>query len=60
MQTGNTDLIYRNELDNACFQHDMAYHKSKNFAKEFNQAMFGEIKYLKLPVIQNMMVIKED
>ena len=60
MQTGNTDLIYRNELDNACFQHDMAYHKSKNLAKELSQAMFGEIKYLKLPVIQNMMVIKED
>ena len=25
MQTGNTDCIYRNELDKACFQHDMAY-----------------------------------
>ena len=25
MQTGNTDFIYRNELDKACFQHDMAY-----------------------------------
>ena len=28
-QTGNTDFIYRNELDNACFQHYMAYGKSK-------------------------------
>ena len=28
MQTGNTDFIYRNELDKACFQHDMAYGKS--------------------------------
>ena len=26
-QKGNTDFIYRNELDNACFQHDMAYGK---------------------------------
>ena len=60
MQTGNTDLIYRNELDKVCFQHDMAYHKSKDLPKELNQAKFGEIKYLKLPVIQNMMVIKED
>ena len=33
MQTGNTDFIYKNELDKACFQHDMAYGKSKNLAK---------------------------
>ena len=33
MQTGNTDFIYRNELDKACFQHDMAYGKSKELAK---------------------------
>ena len=33
MQTGNTDFIYRNELDEACFQHDMAYGKSKNLAR---------------------------
>ena len=24
MKTGNTDSIYKNELDKACFQHDMA------------------------------------
>ena len=33
MQTGNTDFIYRNELDKACLQHDMAYGKSKDLAK---------------------------
>ena len=33
MQTGNTDFSYKNELDKACFQHDMAYGKSKDFAK---------------------------
>ena len=33
MQTGNTDFIYKNELDEACFQHDMAYGKSKDLAK---------------------------
>ena len=32
MQTGNTDFIYRNELDKACIQHDMAYGKSKDFS----------------------------
>ena len=29
VQTGNTDFVYRNELDKACFQHDMAYGKQK-------------------------------
>ena len=33
MQTGNTDFIYKNKLDRACFQHDMAYGKSKDLAK---------------------------
>ena len=27
VKTGNTDYIYKNELDRACFQHDMAYGK---------------------------------
>ena len=33
IQTGKTDAIYRNELDKACFQNDMAYGKSKDLAK---------------------------
>ena len=33
MRTGNTDFIYKNELDKACFQHDMAYGKSKDLLK---------------------------
>ena len=33
MQTENTDVIYRNELDKACFQDDMAYVKSKDLTK---------------------------
>ena len=33
IQTGNTDYIYKNNLDNACFQHDMAYGKYKNLTK---------------------------
>ena len=33
MQTGNTNFIYKNELDKACFQRNMAYGKSKKFAK---------------------------
>ena len=31
MQTGNINFIYKNELDKACFQHDMAY--GKRFSK---------------------------
>ena len=33
MQTGNTDFICKNDLEKACFQHDMAYGKSKESAK---------------------------
>ena len=33
MQRGNTDFIYKNVVDKACFQHDMAYSKSKDLAK---------------------------
>ena len=33
MQTRNIDFTYRNELDKACSQHDMAYGKSKDLAK---------------------------
>ena len=33
MQTGNTNFIDKNELDKACFQHDMAYGKSKDLVK---------------------------
>ena len=32
MQTGNTDFIYRNKLDKACFQYDTAY-DSKDLAR---------------------------
>ena len=33
IQTRNTDFIYKNKLDKACFQHDMAYGKSKDLVK---------------------------
>ena len=32
-QTGKTAFIYRNELDKACFHHDMVCGKSKDLAK---------------------------
>ena len=33
VQTGNTDCIYRNEFNKACFQHDMSHNKSKDLTK---------------------------
>ena len=33
MQTETTNFIYKNELDKACFQHDIAYSKSKDLLK---------------------------
>ena len=33
MPTGNTNIIYKNELDKACFQHNMAYGKTKDLVK---------------------------
>ena len=32
-EIGDTDYIYKNELDKACFQHDMAYGDFKDLAK---------------------------
>ena len=32
-ETGDTKYIYRNELDRACFQHDMAYGDFKDLAR---------------------------
>ena len=32
-ETGDTNYIYKNELDKACFAHDAAYSDSKNLTK---------------------------
>ena len=32
-ETGDTSYIYKNELDKACFQHDVAYGDFKDFKK---------------------------
>ena len=32
-ETGDTNYIYKNELDEACFQHDMAYGDFKDLAR---------------------------
>ena len=60
MQTGNTNFIYKNELDKACFQHDMAYGKTKDLVIRTQSDKVLKDKQLKLRVIQYMKVVKED
>ena len=40
MQTGNKDYIYKNDLDRACFQHDMSYGKDKDLNKRTQSDKF--------------------
>ena len=48
MQSGNIDFIYKNELDKACFQHDMAYGKSKDLVKRTQSDKFLRDKAFKI------------
>ena len=48
IETGNTDFIYRNELDKDCFQHDMAYGKSKDLEKQTHSDKFLRDKAFKI------------
>ena len=40
IQTGHTNYIYKNDLDKACFQHNMAYGKYQDLIKEQDQIKF--------------------
>ena len=55
-----TDFIYKNELDKACFQHDMAYGKSKNLVKRTQPDKVLKDKAFKIASNPNYDVIKED
>ena len=48
IQTGNTDFTYRNELDKACFQHDLACGKSKVLRKRTQSDKGLRDKWLKI------------
>ena len=55
------DYIYKNELDTACFQHDMAYGDFKDLTKRTSaDKVLRDFKHLILLKIQNMMDIKKD
>ena len=53
IETGNTDFIYKNDLDKACFQHmtfqhDTAYGKSKDLAKKIKIKKLKKMNQTKL------------
>ena len=48
MQTGNINFIYENELDKACFQHDVAYGKSKDLGKKTQSDKVFKVKAFKI------------
>ena len=45
MQTGDTDFIYRNELDMNCSQHDMTNRNGKSFMANQNGKSKWQINY---------------
>ena len=51
--------IYKNELDKACFQHDMTYNKFKDLQNRTQSGFVLKNKAFKIATIQNMMVFKE-
>ena len=48
VQIGNTGFFYKNELDKACFQHDMAYGKSKDLVKRTQSDKILKYKAFKI------------
>ena len=58
-ETGDTSYIYKNELDKAYFQHDMACGDFKDLKRRTFSDKVLEIKHLILLKILNMMDIKE-
>ena len=59
-ETGDTNYIYMNELDKACFTHDAAYSDSKDLTKRTIADKILKIEHLILLKIRNMMGIKEN
>ena len=48
IQTGNTDFIYKTELDKACFQHEMAYGKAKDLVRRTQSDKVLRVKAFKI------------
>ena len=54
MQTGNTNFVYRNELDKTCFQLDMAYGKSKDLTKKTQSDNVLRDKAIKIKIASDL------
>ena len=48
-ETGDTNYIYKNELDKACFQHDMAYGDFKDLARRATSDKVWREKAFNIP-----------
>ena len=58
-ETGDSKYIYQNELDKACFQHDMAYRDFKDLTRTItSDKKYCMITHLILLKIRSMMDIK--
>ena len=58
-ETWDSKYVYRNELDKACFQHDVAYGDFKYLAKRTASDKVLHDNAFNIAKIQNMMDIKE-
>ena len=58
-ETEDTSYIYKNELDKACFQHDMAYGDFKDLKRRTFSDKVLRDKAFNIAKILNMMDIKE-
>ena len=58
-ETGDISYIYKDELNKACFQHDMASGDFKDLARRTASDKVLRVKHLILLKILNMMDIKE-
>ena len=59
-ETGDTDYIYKNELDKACFQHDIAYGNFKDLKRRTFSENALRDKAFNIAKILNMVDIKKD
>ena len=59
-ETGDTRYIYKNELDKACFQLDMAYGDFKDLKRRTASDKILRDKVFNIAKNLNMMDIKED
>ena len=60
MPAGDTNYIYKNDLDKACFQHDMAHGKYKDVTKKTQSDKLLRDKAFEIASNPNTMNIKED